>query len=58
VLLLLVASLLLTVFAEPVVRYTTATAASLNAPRAYIDAVLETPPVPDPVVRATSAEAR
>ncbi len=41
VLLLILASGLLTVFAEPVVRYTAATATSLHAPRPYIDAVLQ-----------------
>jgi multicomponent K+:H+ antiporter subunit D len=41
VLLLLMTSSLLTVFAEPVVRYTAATAISLHAPRPYIDAVLQ-----------------
>lgn len=41
VMLMIVASGLLTVFAEPVVRYTTATAASLQTPRIYREAVLQ-----------------
>lgn len=44
VLVLVVAALALTVFAEPVVRYATATAQALYAPRGYIDAVLSTQP--------------
>ncbi|MDX2090757.1 MAG: monovalent cation/H+ antiporter subunit D [Kofleriaceae bacterium] len=43
---LLLASVLLTVFAEPVLRYTLLTAAELHAPHAYVEAVLSTPPVP------------
>jgi multicomponent K+:H+ antiporter subunit D len=38
----------LTVFAEPMMRYATATAASLHAPRPYIDAVMEARPRPGP----------
>jgi multicomponent K+:H+ antiporter subunit D len=48
VLLLLFSCLLLTVFAEPVLRLTSATAADLHAPRAYIDAVLSMKPRPGP----------
>ena len=39
-----VATGLLTVYAEPVMRYATATAASLHAPRPYIEAVLDARP--------------
>ena len=42
----LVACVLLTVFAEPVLRYAVTTAAWLHAPRPYIDAVLSAPAVP------------
>lgn len=48
VLALLCCCALLTVFAEPVLRYTTATAAGLHAPRDYIDAVMSTSPQPGP----------
>jgi multicomponent K+:H+ antiporter subunit D len=48
VLALMLSSVLLTVFAEPVLRYTRATAAGLHAPRGYIDAVLSTKPRPGP----------
>lgn len=48
VLILIGACLLLTVFAEPVLRYTSATAAYLHAPRPYIEAVFGTPPRPGP----------
>lgn len=44
VLALMFSSVLLTVFAEPVLRYTGATAADLHAPSGYIDAVLSTKP--------------
>ena len=44
VLVLIGACLALTVFAEPVMRYTNATAAYLHAPRPYVNAVFETPP--------------
>jgi multicomponent K+:H+ antiporter subunit D len=42
VLTLLFSCVLLTVFAEPVMRYTRATAAQLHAPQSYVDAVLST----------------
>ncbi len=55
VLALLVSSVVLTVFAEPVTRYMRATAAELHAPRAYIETVMSTkarpratPPEPAP----------
>jgi len=48
ILVLVGACLLLTVLAEPVLRYTTATAAYLHAPRPYVDAVFGTPPRPGP----------
>jgi len=38
----------LSVRAEPVMRYTSATAAALHAPRGYIEAVLSTRPLPGP----------
>jgi multicomponent K+:H+ antiporter subunit D len=48
VLALIFSCTLLTVFAQPVLRYTDATAAGLHAPRAYIDAVLSMKPRPGP----------
>jgi len=48
ILVLVVACLLLTAFAEPVLRYTRATAAYLHAPRPYVEAVFDTPPRPGP----------
>ena len=48
VMVLIVAGLLLTVFAEPVLRYTSATATHLHAPQAYIDAVLSARARPGP----------
>jgi multicomponent K+:H+ antiporter subunit D len=45
---LIVSCLLLSVFAEPVLRYTGETAVGLHAPRAYVDAVLSTKPVEVP----------
>ena len=45
---LLLACVLLTLFADPVLRYTSATATSLHAPDAYIDAVLSTKSRPGP----------
>ncbi|RDY67363.1 monovalent cation/H+ antiporter subunit D [Lysobacter soli] len=48
VLVLLGACVALTVFADPVLRYTTATATYLHAPRPYVDAVFGTPPRPGP----------
>lgn len=38
----------LTMFAEPVMRFTRATAQALHSPAAYVDAVLSTRPVPGP----------
>jgi multicomponent K+:H+ antiporter subunit D len=52
VMVLIVAGLLLTVFAEPVLRYTRATATHLHAPQAYIDAVLSARPRPGPTAPA------
>lgn len=49
---LLAACGLLTVFAEPVFRYTTATAAYLHAPRPYVDAVLGAQARPGPAASA------
>ena len=46
------ACLLLTVFAEPALRYATATATYLHAPRPYIDAVLGARPRPGPATPA------
>ncbi|HET6585689.1 MAG TPA: hypothetical protein VFG69_19655, partial [Nannocystaceae bacterium] len=48
VLVLLLACVALAIRAEPVLRYTSATAEALHAPAAYIDAVLSTRPVPTP----------
>jgi multicomponent K+:H+ antiporter subunit D len=48
VLTLILACALLTVSAEPVLRFTSATAAGLHAPRSYIDAVLSTKARPGP----------
>ncbi len=45
---LILACVCLTVFAEPVARYTRATANALYAPGAYVAAVLATRPVPGP----------
>jgi multicomponent K+:H+ antiporter subunit D len=45
---LIFSCVLLTVFAEPVLRYTGAAAVALHSPRAYVDAVLSTKPVPGP----------
>jgi multicomponent K+:H+ antiporter subunit D len=42
VLALIFCSVLLTIFAEPVMRYTSATAAGLHAPRSYVETVLST----------------
>lgn len=52
------ASLLLTVFAQPVMRYTTDTATYLHDPRPYIDAVLGTPAKPSPVSGAAPGQPR
>ena len=48
VLALILACVALTVFADPVMRYTRATAESLHSPAAYIDAVSTTRPLPGP----------
>jgi len=48
VLVLISTCLLLTVFAEPVLRYTTATATYLHAPRPYVRAVFDAPARPGP----------
>jgi len=48
VLALILACTWLTLRAEPVMRFTRATAATLHAPKAYVDAVLSTRPVPGP----------
>jgi len=53
---LLVACAWLTVRAEPVMRYTRATAESLHSPASYIDAVLSTKPRPGPTRRAVDRE--
>jgi multicomponent K+:H+ antiporter subunit D len=45
---LILACVLLTIFAEPVLRYTRETAAGLHAPRAYIEGVLSMKPRPGP----------
>jgi multicomponent K+:H+ antiporter subunit D len=58
VLLLLSASLGLTVFAEPALRYTQATSRDLHAPAAYIEAVLGASARPGPVTPAVNAEDR
>lgn len=57
VVLLVVASLLLTAFAEPVLRYTNATAVYLHAPRPYIDAVLSARARPGPAQAVPEAGA-
>ena len=54
VLFLLVAGSALTVFAEPALRYATATAQSLHAPGQYIDAVMQARPRPGPASAAPS----
>ena len=48
VLVLISACVLLTVFAEPTLRYATATATYLHAPRPYVRAVFDAPPRPGP----------
>jgi multicomponent K+:H+ antiporter subunit D len=53
---LILACAWLTVRAEPVLRYTSATAEALHAPAAYIDAVLSAKPVPGPAGRPADAE--
>ncbi|HEX6272160.1 MAG TPA: cation:proton antiporter, partial [Polyangiaceae bacterium] len=48
--------ILLTVWAEPVMRYTRATAAGLHAPRSYIETVLSTKAQPGPTRPAPQQE--
>jgi multicomponent K+:H+ antiporter subunit D len=48
----------LTLFAEPVLRYTNSTAAGLQSPREYIDRVLSTEPRPGPTRTDVSRPAR
>lgn len=57
VLSLLAACALCTVWAEPVMRTTRATAAALHSPRAYIDAVMSARPRPGPTRPVTAREA-
>lgn len=56
VLTLVFAGILLTIWAEPVLRYTSATAAALHTPRSYIDAVSSTKARPGPTRRALAEE--
>jgi len=56
VLTLISACILLTVCAEPVMRYTSATAAGLHAPRSYIETVLSTKARPRPPQSALERE--
>jgi multicomponent K+:H+ antiporter subunit D len=56
VVVLLASCVVLTVFAEPVMRYTNATAAGLHAPRPYIDSVLSTPARPRPAQSSLEQE--
>jgi multicomponent K+:H+ antiporter subunit D len=56
VLTLISACILLTVCAEPVMRYTSATAAGLHAPRSYIETVLSTKARPRPTQSALERE--
>jgi multicomponent K+:H+ antiporter subunit D len=58
VLALIFSCILLTAYAESVMRYTKATAAGLHSPRAYIDAVLSLKPKPGPTRPPTEREAR
>jgi multicomponent K+:H+ antiporter subunit D len=53
VLWLITAGMVLTAFAEPMMRYATATATHLHAPRAYIDSVLGARPMPGPTSPGT-----
>ena len=57
VLALLVSCVMLTVFAEPVLRYTRDTAAQLHAPRAYVEAVMTTNARPRPAAPALEGAA-
>jgi multicomponent K+:H+ antiporter subunit D len=56
VLSLIASCILLTVCAEPVMRYTSAAAAGLHAPRSYIETVLSTPPRPAPTSSSHTQE--
>jgi len=56
ILLLIAACVLLTVFAEPVLRYTQATAAALHSPAAYIAAVSSQKARPGPTHSAVEQE--
>ena len=56
VLILLLAAFGLTIYAEPVMRYATATATAMHAPRAYIDAVLSARPLPGPTTPAAGPD--
>ncbi|HEU5074900.1 MAG TPA: cation:proton antiporter, partial [Polyangiaceae bacterium] len=58
VLTLIFSCVLLTWCAEPVLRYTNATAVSLHAPRGYIDAVLSLKPRPGPTRFSGEQEGR
>ena len=51
---LILAGVLLTVYAEGVLRYTSVTAAGLHSPRGYIDGVLSTEPRPGPTRSSVS----
>jgi multicomponent K+:H+ antiporter subunit D len=53
---LLLCCILLTLYAEPVMRTTRATAAGLHAPKAYIEAVLSMRPRPGPTRPVIEAE--
>lgn len=57
ILVLILACAWLTVRAEAVLRYTSATAEALHAPTAYIDAVLSTKAVPGPIKSVAGEEA-
>jgi multicomponent K+:H+ antiporter subunit D len=57
VLSLLLCCIALTVYAEPVMRYTRAAAAGLHEPRSYIDTVLSTKARPSPTESALEQEA-
>jgi multicomponent K+:H+ antiporter subunit D len=57
VFILLSSSVLLTLFAEPVLRTTNATALGLHSPKAYIQAVLSTKPRPGPTRSMLQPEA-
>jgi multicomponent K+:H+ antiporter subunit D len=56
VLALIACGILLTVWAEPVMRYTRATASQLHTPRGYVEAVLSTEPLPRPTSGAGPEE--